>query len=151
MLGPEAHYTLVTMDNLAIMLAEDHRQAEAEKLEQEALEIHLRVFGSENLSTINSLINLGEVQRDLDKDEDAERSFHQALEIEGRVLGPNQPETAATKYDLATLLAHKGQAEAALSLLRQAVDHGLPPLVPVRPLATTPCLTRCMEILVLPR
>jgi eukaryotic-like serine/threonine-protein kinase len=128
-LGPEAHYTLVTMDNLAIMLAEDHRPAEAEKLEQEALKIHLRVFGSENLSTINSLINLGEFRRDLHEDEDAERSFHQALEIEGRVLGPDQPETAATKYDLATILAHKGQVEAALSLVRQAVDHGLPPRI----------------------
>jgi eukaryotic-like serine/threonine-protein kinase len=127
-LGPEAHYTLVTMDNLAIMLAEDRRLAEAEKLEQEALAIHMRVFGPENLSTIHSMINLAEFQRDLHHDDEAEASFHRLLDIEGRVLGPDQPETAGTKYDLATILARKGQIEKALSLLSEAVDHGLPPL-----------------------
>jgi eukaryotic-like serine/threonine-protein kinase len=127
-LGPEAFYTLVTMDNLAIMLAGDHRLEEAEKLQKESLEIHLRVFGPENLSTINAMINLGEFERDLGRGEDAKKVLSRALELEGRVFGPDQPETAVTKYDLATVLAHDGQVEQALSLIAQAVDHGLPPL-----------------------
>ncbi len=127
-LGPEHRYTLVTMDNLAIALAEAGSLAEAEKLQEESLEIHLRVFGPENLSTVNAMLNLGEFERDLGRFQDAKKQLTQALELEGRVLGPDQPETAATKYDLATVAAHDGQVEQALSLLRQAVDHGLTPL-----------------------
>ena len=39
-----------------------------------------------------------------------------------RVLGPEQPETAETKYDLACLLALRGETDEALSLLGQAID-----------------------------
>jgi eukaryotic-like serine/threonine-protein kinase len=126
-LGREAQYTLVTMDNLAIMLAEDGRPAEAEKLEQEALAIHLRKYGPDNLDTIDASINLGEFQRDLKHDEDAKKTIRHTLEIEERIFGPDQPETAVTRYDLASVLARSGQIDEALPLLRQAVDHGLPP------------------------
>jgi non-specific serine/threonine protein kinase/serine/threonine-protein kinase len=138
-LGPEAYYTLVTMDNLAILLAEDGRPAEAESLQREALQIHLRVLGPQNLGTINAMLNLGEFQRDLGRYEEAKTSLSQALNIEGRVLGPDQPETAATKYDLATVVAHDGQVGEALSLVGQAVDHGLPPLMDSR-IETDPLL-----------
>ncbi len=50
----------------------------------------------------------------------------QTLEIQRRVLGPEHPYTAVTTYNLASLAAHRGQREDALSLLRAAVDHGLP-------------------------
>jgi serine/threonine protein kinase len=126
-LGREAQYTLVTMDDLAIMLAEDGRPAEAEKLEQEALAIHLRKYGPENLDTIDASINLGEFQRDLKHDEDAEKTIRHTLKIEERIFGPDQPETAVTRYDLASILARGGQIDEAIPLLRQAVDHGLPP------------------------
>jgi serine/threonine protein kinase len=138
-LGPEAYYTLVTMDNLAILLAEDGRPAEAERLQREALQIHLRVLGPENLGTINAMLNLGEFQRDLGRYEEAKTSLSQALNIEGRILGPDQPETATTKYDLATVAAHDGQVGEALSLVGQAVDHGLPPLIDSR-IETDPLL-----------
>jgi tetratricopeptide (TPR) repeat protein len=127
-LGPEHRYTLVTMDNLALNLAKDGQLTEAEKLQQESLKIHLRAFGAENLSTINAMLNLGELQRDLGRFDDAKVQLSQALELELRVLGPDQPETAVTKYDLATVAVHDGLDEEALSLLRQSVDHGLPPL-----------------------
>ncbi|MGB8542858.1 MAG: tetratricopeptide repeat protein [Candidatus Acidiferrales bacterium] len=128
-LGPEAHYTLVTMDNLAIMLAENHQPAEAVKLEDEALAIHLKVDGLGNLATIDSMINLGEFQRDLGQDGDAKKSFYRALDLEEHTLRPDQPETAVTRYDLATILARNGQLDDAFSFLGQAVDHGLPPRI----------------------
>lgn len=131
-IGPEALQTLITMDNLAIMLDQDGRPAEAEKLEREALQIHLRVFGAENLSTINSMNNLAGFKRDLGRDEEADKLFHQVLELEQRLLGPDQPETAQTKYDLASILARNGHVDEALSLLRDAVDHGLVPLMDLR-------------------
>ena len=126
-LGPEAHYTIVTMDNQAIMLAASGQSAEAEKLERQALQLHLKVDGEANLATIHSLLNLGEFQRDEHHDQDATISFRHALEVEARAMGPDQPETAATKYDLATMLARNGQNDEAFSLLRDALDHGYPP------------------------
>jgi pentatricopeptide repeat protein len=75
------------------------------------------------------MLNLADFQRDLHHDEEAEKSFYRVLDIAGRVLGPDQPETAAANYDLATVLVRKGQVEEALSLLRQSVDHGLPPRI----------------------
>jgi tetratricopeptide (TPR) repeat protein len=115
------------MDNLAIILAMEGRPAEAEKLEKETLEIQLRVFGTENLGTINSMTNLADFERDLGRDEEAKKLLHQALDIETRLLGPDQTLTAETRYDLACILARDRQVNEALSLLRQAVDHGLPP------------------------
>jgi tetratricopeptide (TPR) repeat protein len=117
------------MDNLAIILAEQGRPAEAEKLEKETLEIQFRVFGAENLGTINSMTNLADFERDLGRDEDAKKLLQQALDIETRILGPDQTVTAETRYDLACVLARDGQINEALSLLRQAIDHGLPPRI----------------------
>jgi non-specific serine/threonine protein kinase/serine/threonine-protein kinase len=126
-LGPEAHYTIVTMDNQAIMLAASGQPAAAEKLEQQALQLHLKVDGEGNLATINCLLNLGEMQREQHHDQEAMQSFRQALGVEARVMGPDQPETAVTKYDLATILARNSRTDEAFSSLRDAVDHGLPP------------------------
>ncbi len=128
-LGPEAESTLLTMDNLAINLAGAGRPADAAKLQQQALEIHFRIDGRDNLGTVNGMTNLAGFYRDLEQYEESEREFRDALEIETRIFGPDQPETAQTKYDLASLLARKGQIEEALLLLNQAVGHGLPPLV----------------------
>lgn len=126
-LGPEAHYTIVTMDNQAIMLAASGQTAAAEKLEQQALQLHMKNDGEGSLSTIHCLLNIGEVQREEHHDQDAIASMRHALEVEGRVMGPNQPEVAVTKYDLATMLARTGQKDEAFSLLRDALDHGYPP------------------------
>jgi non-specific serine/threonine protein kinase/serine/threonine-protein kinase len=117
------------MDNLSVVLAQEKKVEEAEKLEQQTLEIQLRVFGLENLGTINSMINLADFERDLGRDEEAKKLFRQALDVEARVLGPDQPETAETNYDLACVLAKDGQMDEALATLRQAVDHGLQPRV----------------------
>jgi tetratricopeptide (TPR) repeat protein len=138
-LGPEAEGTLITMDNLAINLAGAGRPADAVKLEQQALEIHFRVDGQDNLGTVNAMTNLAGFFRDLGQYDESEKEFRDALEIETRIFAPEQPETAQTKYDLASLLARKGQIEEALSLLNQAVGHGLPPLVASR-MGTNPFL-----------
>ena len=138
-LGPEAEGTLITMDNLAINLAEAGRPADAVKLEQQALEIHFRVDGRDNLGTVSAMTNLARSFRDLGQYEESEKELRDVLEIETRIFGPEQPETAETKYDLASLVARKGQIEEALSLLNQAVGHGLPPLLASR-MVTDPFL-----------
>jgi eukaryotic-like serine/threonine-protein kinase len=128
-LGPDAFSTLLAMDNLSVVLAQNGKLEEAEKTERKTLDIQFRVYGQENIGTISSLINMGDIERDLGHYDDAEKNYRQALDIEGRVLGPNQPETANTSYSLACLLVKRGQTDQALSLIHQAVDHGLQPLV----------------------
>lgn len=130
--GPDAFDTLAVMDNLSMVLALEGKLPDAEKLEQETLDRQVRVFGYENLGTISSMINLASIQRDVGKDDQAEKLFRETLDLETRVLGPDQPETAETKYDLAGLLARRGKTDDALTLLWQAVDHGLHPRIDLK-------------------
>ena len=48
-------------------------------------------------------------------------------EIKRRVLGPDNASTAATAYNLGCIASQRGNHTEALSLLRQAIDHGLSP------------------------
>jgi hypothetical protein len=45
--------------------------------------------------------------------------------IQQRTLGPDYPYTAISTYNLGCLAAVQGHTEQALSLLREAMDHGL--------------------------
>lgn len=78
------------------------------------------------------MMNVAAMQMDMGQLEDAEKAFRQALALEERVLGPSQPETALTTYNLTCILARRGQTEESLSLLRQAIDHGLQPRVDLK-------------------
>ncbi|MGB2889925.1 MAG: tetratricopeptide repeat protein, partial [Candidatus Acidiferrales bacterium] len=44
-----------------------------------------------------------------------------------RVLGPNHPDTALSTYNLACFAAREDKRDEAISLLREAIDHGLAP------------------------
>jgi hypothetical protein len=57
----------------------------------------------------------------------AEQLLRQDYATQVRVLGLNNPSTAITTYNLATVELRKGDRVEALRLLRDAVDHGLPP------------------------
>ena len=59
--------------------------------------------------------------------DEAEAMDRGALAIQRRVLGPQHPDTAASIYNLGCVMAQRGNKDEALSLLRQAVDNGLPP------------------------
>jgi Flp pilus assembly protein TadD len=58
---------------------------------------------------------------------DAEKLQRETLETERRVLGPENPQTAEATYNLGMMAALRGDHPEALSLLRQALDHGLKP------------------------
>ena len=128
-LGPEAPYTLASMDNLAITLLYEGRLEEAEKLESETLEIQRRAHGPDNLTTIHYMMNAADMKASMGALAEAEKMFLDLLDLERRVIGPDSPEAAVTAYNLGTLNLKQGNVDEALSLLRQAVDHGLPPRV----------------------
>lgn len=127
-LGPENSYTLGAMDGLAATLVSENRLAEAEELERQALSTQRRVHGDENLDTIHYMMNEAAIEGQMGKDKESEEGLRQVLELQRRVLGPDQPETAVTVYNLGVLAAKSGRTDEALSLLRESVDHGLPPL-----------------------
>jgi serine/threonine protein kinase/Flp pilus assembly protein TadD len=123
-LGPEHLDTLATIGNLAMTLQEEARYLEAEKLLREMLDIERRVRPEHphTLKTINvlawTLLREGRYA-------EAESLYREALGTERRVLEPDRPETASSLYGLGCLAALQGRKDEALSLLREAVDHGL--------------------------
>jgi hypothetical protein len=48
---------------------------------------------------------------------------------ERRVLGPSDPQTAMSEYNLAGLAALDGRVDEGFRLLRDALDHNLPPYI----------------------
>jgi Tfp pilus assembly protein PilF len=56
---------------------------------------------------------------------ESKKMFRETLEIRRRVL--EHPKTAETLYNLGCVAAMNGDRDEALSLLRQVIDHGLPP------------------------
>ena len=59
--------------------------------------------------------------------EDSKRLLQKVLSIRRRILGTEDPATASTSYKLACIAARRGRRDEALSLLSEAIDHGLPP------------------------
>jgi non-specific serine/threonine protein kinase/serine/threonine-protein kinase len=57
---------------------------------------------------------------------EAEKLATDSTNISRRVFGPENPLTASSVYNLGAIEARRGNRPKALSLLRQAVDHGLP-------------------------
>jgi serine/threonine protein kinase/Tfp pilus assembly protein PilF len=125
--GPEHPQTLMLMFNLAHVLNDEGHYAEAEKLYRETLDISRRVLGPEHPETLRSMNNLADCLLKMREYAEAEEVLKQALDIQRRVLGPETPDIAISTYNLGVVSAHRGRRNEALSLLREAVDHGLPP------------------------
>jgi len=127
-LGPEHPDTLVLMNELARNQTDEGHYAEAEKSFRETLDVQRRVLGPEHLDTLASTNNLAVVLLEEGHYAEAEKSFRETLEVKRRVLGPEHPNTAIATYNLGSSAAHLGRRDEALALLREAVDHGLPPI-----------------------
>lgn len=63
------------------------------------------------------------------RDAEAEKLTREMIDTSRRVFGPDNPDMAVTVYNLGCAEAHRGNRSKALSLLRQSVDHGLPPFM----------------------
>ena len=124
-LGPEHPSTLLSMSNLGSTLERMGQYAEAARLFQRTLEIRRRVLGPEHPDTLMSMNDLGGVLGKEGQYASAEKLLRQTVEIQRRVLGPDHPDTASSTYTLACLATWKEGLDEALSLLREAVDHGL--------------------------
>jgi eukaryotic-like serine/threonine-protein kinase len=134
-LGPERPNTLSTMSNLAVTLNKERHHVEAEKLQRKAVEGMRRVLGSEHPFTLEATDELAHTLDTEGHYDEAEKLARGTLEIQRRILGPEHPDAAGMAYDLACILAHTGRSDEAISVLREAIDHGLDPAT-VRGIAT---------------
>jgi serine/threonine protein kinase len=125
-MGPEHPGTLLTMRLLAACVGAQGRWAEAKKLDQDALDIALRTLGPENPGTLDIMNDLALALVSLRQYPEAEKLMRQTRDTKRRVLGADNPWTAASTYNLAEIVAGRGRSDEALSLLHEAIDHGLP-------------------------
>ena len=79
--------TMLSMNNLAAVLAQAQKFDEAEVLHREALANRRRVLGEDDLETIQSIHNLGRTLAMSGKFREAEELHRQAMEKRERVLG----------------------------------------------------------------
>jgi len=128
-IGAEEPETLGSANNLAFTLEKLKRYGEAEKLYRETLDIQRRILGPEHPDTLLSADNLNNTLAEQGRYAEAEKLCRETLAIRRRVLGPEHPDTAMSTYELSGVLARQGSTAEALALLRQAIDHGLDPVL----------------------
>jgi serine/threonine protein kinase len=127
MLVPDHYLTLQTRANFLDVLESERKLVEAEKLASELLETEKHVFGPEHPVTLQSRYSQAKILKDEGKLEEAAAQLLQTREIARRVLGPENPRTASFTYTLAGIAALQGKRGEAISLLQEALDHGLDP------------------------
>lgn len=125
-LGPESMDTMRSMHTLAAALSNEGRYPEAVRLDQETLEIARRVLGPEHSLVLGTMNNLADSLKSEGRDTEAKQLLLKVRDIQRRTLGPEHPDTAISTYNLACIAARGGHADEAFSLLRDAIDHGLP-------------------------
>jgi serine/threonine protein kinase len=124
-LGPEHQDTLSNMDGLAGTLRSEGHYSEAEKLERQALDALTRLRGPEHPFTLAAIDQLARTIEKEGRYDEAEKLEQQTVDAMRRVLGPEHPDTADATYNLAIALAHNRRSDEAISVLREAIGHGL--------------------------
>jgi eukaryotic-like serine/threonine-protein kinase len=125
-LGPDHPETVRSMNTLSAILVDEGKLEEAQSLSEQVLAIRRRVLGPEHHLTLSVMSNLAEILTRRGDLKRAEELLVDARSTDARVLGPNHPATATATYNLGCLALREGHRDQALSLLREAIDHGLP-------------------------
>lgn len=112
------------MVNLASLYAEQALYDKAEPLRTEALETQRRLKGDRDPDTPSSMDGLAHIYMHQGRYEESEGLLERTLEIKRRVHGEDHDETFYTVYRQACLKMVRGRQDAAIRLLRDAVDRG---------------------------
>jgi tetratricopeptide (TPR) repeat protein len=120
-LGPDHPVTTDSLNNLAIVLADEGDLDRARTLLERALHIREARLGKDHPTTADSLNNLATVLRD-QGDLDRARTLHErALAIFKTRLGEDHPTTAWSLNNLAFVLADQGDLDRARTLHERAL------------------------------
>jgi len=124
--GPDSHLLLAMREQLANTLLGEKRYPEAATLFQDVLDADRRALGPEHPTTISAMMGIANTLMEAGQYPPADKLFRETLAIQRRVMPPNHPDTALTLYNLGCVTAHEGRKAEAISLLSEAVEHGLP-------------------------
>lgn len=94
--------------NLAHVLRDARRHAEAAPLYDEAYAMHRAAFGEEHPETANSAVNLGVARTRLGDLVEGERLVRHGVTVKRRLLGITHPDVAGDQLTLARLIAGRG-------------------------------------------
>jgi tetratricopeptide (TPR) repeat protein len=108
------------LDNLAQVVRDQERLAEAEGLARESVSIRSKALGQLHVGTSNSIQTLGTILRDAGKLDEAEALLREALDIRRKVLGDGHFRVAQTSSELAIALMLRGSFAEAVSLATEA-------------------------------
>jgi tetratricopeptide (TPR) repeat protein len=111
--GQEHPDTLASRNDLALVLHDLGRLAEAEAEDRAVLAARQRVLGTHHPDTLASRSNLALVLHDLGRLEQAEAEIRAVLAARQQVLGRNHPDTLTSRSNLAGLLHDREQLEEA--------------------------------------
>jgi tetratricopeptide (TPR) repeat protein len=120
-LGEENPSTLISMNNLAVVLRDQGKYEQAEEMRRQTLGLQETVLSKEHPETLTGMNNLAMVLRDQGKYEQAEKMWRQTLELQETVLGKEHPSTLTSMNNLAVVLNDQGKYEQAEEIQRQTL------------------------------
>jgi tetratricopeptide (TPR) repeat protein len=121
-LGDDHPPTLYSMNNLAIVLRQQGRYAEAETLHRQTLELKKKALGDDHPSTLSSMNNLANVLEERGRYAEAETLHRQTLELMKEALGDDHPSTLGSMSNLAEVFRQQGKVTEAETLQRQTFE-----------------------------
>ncbi|TVQ33079.1 MAG: serine/threonine protein kinase [Phycisphaeraceae bacterium] len=123
-LGEDHNDTLVSQNNLGLMLARQGRVDEAEAIYRETIERRRRAFGEEHPEALTTMVGLGNLLRTQARYEEAEALFLAALDASRRTLGDEDLATLVAINNLGYLRIDQGRLSEAEPLWREAYETG---------------------------
>jgi tetratricopeptide (TPR) repeat protein len=132
-IAPNSPEVAIRLNNLAALLQETNRRAEAEPLIRHALKIDEDSFGPDHPRVAIRLGNLAWLLKMTNRFAEAEPLMRRALKIGEDSFGPNHPDVAIRLNNLAQLLTATNRLAEAKSLMRRALKIDEDSLGPIHP------------------
>lgn len=120
-LGPSHFGTLVSLNNLAVVLVSQGKYDEAEAMHRKALELGEKTLGRSHLKTLLSLNSLAVVLVSQEKYDEAEAMHREALQRSEKVLGRDHSSTLISLSGLAVVLESQGKYDEAEAMQREVL------------------------------
>ena len=120
--GSEDPLLLTAKRELAWILFQEGKLADAEALQRNVLKTQTRVLGPEHKDTLTTMGNLAVTLCEEQRCSDGESLQRQSLALEKRVQGPEAFDTLAAADNLSIMLAHNGKLEESEKLERETLD-----------------------------
>ncbi len=138
LLGPDHLDVAQSLNDLAVVLADDGQPVEAKALLERALRIREAALGHNHPLIASTLNNLGTVLREQNDLRGARNVLERSLAVKRLHWGDHHPHTARALHNLGRLAREQGDLEGAVELYEQALEIRTKALGPQHPdVATT--------------